>query len=424
MSDYQWTEKEINKFIEKYRNVKGWLNARGVRFNPHVKVSDLRQLMKIAVVRGIAFDNETSPNSDRYKICFNLAEKEKIIEELYDSISYSPFEDLEMINMFMDRFISTHLYPSIETPQQLFVYINLHVEWFYILAGLYSHQRGENIEKICFEDLLPPLIKDSEDSEEFDRNTIKDFPPFISSYNSKDLNKHILIKIYTFINMYKALKVGWKEIDHLYPNQTYNILFITLLFHYYSDKFTRQYNLQKPYHKINIEKITTIKDFDNFIICQLNRLIEDENSDKLQQEQYKSTLEEYCREPNGQGLDKALDVLKEVSKKDVYIWGGLKNYYESLSMLGSYPNLKSFDDFLKSSDPGDFYFRDDIKFTHHAIFYQAVEIKTILMNSPNPRVRKAVSEWIAADRKIIALTKTRHERKPKKSKNLKKEANS
>ena len=208
---------------------------------------------------------------------------------------------------------------SIKAPQQLFILINIRVEWFYIYTGICSHQKGGDIEKICFEDLLIQSTGDSEDTEDFDKYKIENFPPFFSAYNSKDTNKYILIKIYTFINMYKALKIGWKEIYHLYPKQTYNTLFLELLIAYYSDKFTRQCNLQKPCHKINVAKITAIKNFSSFAISQIERLIEEEKPDSLEQKLYKSILEEYSRVPYGQSLDKVLDILKKASKKDIYL---------------------------------------------------------------------------------------------------------
>ena len=112
MSDYQWTSKEINKFIEKYKNRKGWLKTRDIRFNSKVKASDLRRLMSIAVVKEVAFDNETAPDSNRYKICFDLVEKEAILEKLFDSKHYSHFEHLEMIGTVMDKLLFTCLPPE------------------------------------------------------------------------------------------------------------------------------------------------------------------------------------------------------------------------------------------------------------------------------------------------------------------------
>ena len=74
MSGYKFTEEQINNFINKYQDEKGWLNARSFRSNPlKIKVSDLEWLMETVVFdRRVAFDNRTSPNSGKYNICFNL----------------------------------------------------------------------------------------------------------------------------------------------------------------------------------------------------------------------------------------------------------------------------------------------------------------------------------------------------------------
>ena len=95
MSDYRWTEKQISKVFESRKHHKSWLDARAIRSG--ITAAAVRQLMKIMVDRRYAFDNLTSPDSDRYKICFNLDERERIIEVLEDSIEYSPFDRLTMI---------------------------------------------------------------------------------------------------------------------------------------------------------------------------------------------------------------------------------------------------------------------------------------------------------------------------------------
>jgi amino acid permease len=70
MSNHQWNEKQIKKAHESRKHKKGWLNARDIRSG--IPVVAVRQLMTTMVDRGLAFDNKISPDSEEYKICFNI----------------------------------------------------------------------------------------------------------------------------------------------------------------------------------------------------------------------------------------------------------------------------------------------------------------------------------------------------------------
>jgi hypothetical protein len=85
MSNFEWTEAQVNKFIKRLKHKKGWLNTRDVRSGNTAKASDDRKLMKLIVDRGIVFDNGIATDSEQYKVCFNLEDKDGLLEDLENS---------------------------------------------------------------------------------------------------------------------------------------------------------------------------------------------------------------------------------------------------------------------------------------------------------------------------------------------------
>lgn len=404
MSDYNWKEKQIRKAYETHQHKKDWLNTRAIRSG--ISAADVRQLMKIMVERGYAFDNQTSQDSDRYSICFNLDEKERIVEELEDSMEYSPFDNLAIIGAVMDKFFAGVLADRIETKEQLVAYFNLKLEWACIYAGLLRHQEGKNVNEFK----LSCLLKIANTSEYFDMYLFDRIAPFMKILNRKDRDKYISIKILVFIKIYKALKIGWNDIAHLYPNRKHNMVFISLIEAYFTDKIVQCSNPRKPKYWTYLPKLVTIKNFPGFMKKHLIFLSENKNSDETSRDFYKAILEGYERDPQGQGLDKALAAFKELAEKDTYVAGELKEYYKALSFFGAYPDLKSFDDFLQCPNPGYSLHHNDIELTDYAVAYQASHIKEALLQSPNSRVRKAVSEWLGVSEDIIAFERTHYQR--------------
>ena len=249
------------------------------------------------------------------------------------------------------------------------------------------------------------------------QNLLEKIAPFLNDYNDKDVEKYISIKIHTFTKMYNALKIGWNDIAFLYPNHTHENVFIMLLMAYYMDKLVRPYNLNEFKYWTYLPKLIVIKKFPEFMKKHLVFLSRSKDLDETSREFYNSILEGYNRDPYGRGLDKAIEAFKEIAKKDIYVAGELKEYYKALSIFGAYSDL-TFDDFLQSSNPGYSFHHKDIELTKYAILYQASQIKEVLLQSPNPRVRKAVSEWLGVSEEIIAFQRTLYQRNAVRKKTL------
>lgn len=101
VSNYQWTEKQIQAAIKKgrKRSQEDWLGVAVFKVGDTRDVNkkkaiapDYRQLMKILVGLKHAFDNELSADSPEYKICFNWEEREQYLAKLKRPSNYFPLD--------------------------------------------------------------------------------------------------------------------------------------------------------------------------------------------------------------------------------------------------------------------------------------------------------------------------------------------
>ena len=396
MSDYQWKEKQIRKAHESHQHEKGWLNARAIRSG--IPAADVRQLMKIMVERGYAFDNQTSHDSDRYKICFNLDEKERTIEEL----QYSKKDNLNIIfdtSLLSDPRLADlppeYFLEFAKTSRMRFCWNEIKIECQEIYKGFLRCQDGGDMQdcQYIYENFLPVDV---------------------SKQQMEDIRIRILSQTNTFISMYKSLKIGWQEIKYIYPIfVTYNDLFLEILSAHYCVKIFRLCGFEKSKQtdRTISSKLDAISKLPEFITSTLENIYENaNNSDK---EYWKIILESYIRDPHGQGLQNAFYILLEVANEDTeenYFKDTLNDFCKAFSKLSSFPRFKSYDDFCTYFQTEE-QLSDDPNLNYLIELSNAYSIEETLRASKNPKVTDAVFEWKNAAKEIIEVERTIYRRK-------------
>jgi hypothetical protein len=383
-----FTEKQINDCIKRCRNKKGWLNTKYVR-SGNMTSLETRQLMKTIVDLEfkIAFSNQVVWQDERYQICFELDKKSMMIEDL------DRFDDLVLIHPAMTDIPSKSLLSNEMILSDLKHWNMLKCDWLEVCEAFCKYQNGQSIENFQYYYYPARII-----------------PTASEEWYLKDKKDRILIKIYGFIKMYKALKVGWKEIECIYTEDTYNSLFIKIISEHYRKSFISRTTLIKPKEKqiIHSKKTVMLARFLRIIEGHLERLSNDESLNFSDRKFYRLTLEEYNREPHGQGLDKAFTVLKEVALKDTQVLQSMQDFYQALSIVGKFSKQsgdKPLDIFLKSIEYdgiGNFSPNYDLTSNDVPILDLVLhQIREALRASTDQRVRAAVSEWVEAESKIL-----------------------
>jgi hypothetical protein len=148
----------------------------------------------------------------------------------------------------------------------------------------------------------------------------------------------------------------------------------------------------------------------------LESLSNDKKLDISDRELYRLTLEEYKREPHGQGLEKAFAVLKQVAQEDTQVMQSFMDFYQALSIVGKFSHT-SFDAFLKCDGIENFSLDYDPTSNDSLIVERVLlQIREILRASSDPRVRAAVSDWVEAESKILDFDVKMSRRNAQKSK--------
>lgn len=380
MQNHQFTDKQTNNFIKRNTNKKGWLNYTKVR-SENMAAQETRYLMRLMCDDEfrLAFDNELSPQDTRYAICFDLDAKDMMIEEL------DRFDMSALLHPVLMEIPSKSLLGKESTQLEFLCWKRLLVDWIAVYKGFVRYQNGQRINDFQVLDSFSPIHISNEKLYE------------------KDKKEFIVIKIRKFIKMYKALKIGWKDIKHIHSNYTYNTLFVNILRECYEEKFFLATNFAEPHENqiIHSPKTVILARFQGIMKIHLESLSNDENVDRSDREIYMLTLEEYKREPHGQGLEKAFGVLKRVAQEDIYVRQSFIDFYEALSVIGKFHN-KSFDDFLKCDGIEDFSLNYDPTLNDALIVDRVLyQIREVLRASSDPRVRAAVSDWVEAESKIL-----------------------
>jgi hypothetical protein len=423
MSNHQFTDKQISNFIKRNKDKKGWLNTRDVR-SGNMSSSETRKLMYlICNNHKIAFDNKIAFQDDRYQICFELDQKDRMIEEL------ARFDHIVLTDVAMMDIPSKSLINNKTTPSEFSHWKYLLGDFIRIFKAFCRYQNGQSIDDFeYFEDFEYPDYSDiignvDKSLDEEDEKTYKKNVEL----HKKDIKKHLLLKVRKFISMYKALRIGWKEIKDFYPDITYNTFFIAILREHYDERFVHPIScLNSPEQQIvHSRKTVTLSNFHGNIKRELERLSEEENLDNSDRELYKLTLEQYNREPHGQGFENAFDVLKKVAQKDPQVMQILMDFYHALSIVGRFSEQsidENFAKFLERDGIGDFVLDYDPKSNDaSAVDRVLYQIKDVMRASNDPRVRAAVSDWVEATSKSLNFDVTisrRNEQKSKKDKAL------
>ena len=396
MSDYQWTEKQIQKAYGSRKHKQGWLNARDIRSG--FPAASVRQLMQIMCDREYAFDNLTSPDSDLYKICFNLDKKEQMIKEIEDSIK-------DGFNLIFDP--SFLIDPRLaDIPLESFLKIVTSSR----LRSYWDEMRGE-WQEIHKEFFRLQNGGDRKDSQCFYANLL---PVNISKQQIEDMRKLILSQANMFMNMYNSLKIGWREIEHIYPHYgTHNDLFLEIVSAHYSVKLFRLSSFEKTKQtdRTISSKLDIISRFPKFIISTLDDL--HENASDSDKEYWRTIVEEYILDPHGQGLQNAFNILLEIANEDTeenYVKDKLNDFCKAFSNLSSFPRFRSYDDFCTYFETEE-QLSDDSNLNYLIELSNAYPIKETLRASKNPEVTDAVFEWGSAEKEIIEVARTIFRRK-------------
>ena len=347
MSDYQWTEKQIKKVYETRKHKKRFLNAREIRAG--VPAADVRKLMKIIVDRGYAFDNELDPNNEKYEICFNLAEKDRIIENL-DRFDNSLFISMQILNSSVDSTSKHLITEDVQNVFMIFQYRYLHI---YEVLSMYQN---------------------SEDIENFEVNLF-DREGNIHKFLSKFYKQVLLLEARNYIDMYKAIKIGWRELKEMIIAPTYNDFFLEIVLG------LRVESLQKIVEapdkleikwRSQLKHLRIIENTPKFVEDALLTLILSSNSIQ-NQEFYRSKLKEFHQNYQGNSLKNAVFAMRDAVEHDatnIHIW-------------------EMFEDLVKS-----YLAVDRMSFIDATDYDFTVAItKDVLALSSDSRVLKALSNW-------------------------------
>ena len=382
MCSYQFTEKQVNNFIRRNKDKKGWLSARDVR-SENMPSLETRKLMQLMCDNfKVAFNNQAFFQNEGYKICFELDQKDRMIEEL-DRFDYLLLFHPEIMNIPSEYLISKET-----TPSELLCWKELLGNFIRVFKAFCRYQNGQNIEDFNYfghSDNLSDLEK----------------------LYLKDATEHLLIKVRRLISMYKSLRIGWKEIERFYPYSTYNTFFIAILQAEYNESFAHQINSAKSSEKqiIHSRKTVTLSKFHSNMKRELERLSKCENIDSLDRELYRLTLEEYNREAHGKGRENAFAVLKKVAQKDPQVMQVFMDFHQALSIVGKFSEHskeENFDEFLKCDGVGHFVLNYEPKSNDAFIVDRILDhIRNVMRSSDDPRVRASVSQWVEATSKIL-----------------------
>lgn len=423
MSNHQFTVKQISNFIKRNKDKKGWLNARDVR-SGNMSSAETRKLMySICNNYKIAFDNELVFQDERYEICFELNQKDRMIEDL------DRFDCIVLTDIAMMDIPSKSLINNKTTPSEFSHWKYLLGDFIRVFKALCRYQNGQSIDNFEYFDSFKypdysDVIYDTEGrSKEEDEETYRKNVEL----HKKDIKKHLLLNVRKFISMYKALRIGWKEIKDFYPDITYNTFFIAILRGHYDERFVHPIScLTSPEQQIvHSRKTVTLSNFHGNIKRELERLSEEENPDDSDRELYKLTLEQYNREPHSQGFENAFAMLKKVAQKDPQVMQILMDFYQALSIVGRFSEQsmdENFAKFLERDGIGDFVLDYDPKSNDaSAVDRVLYQIKDVMRASNDPRVRAAVSDWVEATSKSLNFDvkiSRRNEQRSKKDKAL------
>jgi hypothetical protein len=166
--------------------------------------------MKLVVDQELAFDNRIDSANENYEICFNLDEKQKILDKLEDVTKRSLSQDSDIFNRKKIEILPEEFSKILKTTKEVSAFNEIIFNIRIIYEAFSKHQNGEEFEDFSFVYTFDHLLEKH------------------SQRINDDHKKLLLIQIYTLINMHHALKIGWEEIKHITTISTHNELFINL----------------------------------------------------------------------------------------------------------------------------------------------------------------------------------------------------
>jgi hypothetical protein len=198
------------------------------------------------------------------------------------------------------------------------------------------------------------------------------------------LRESVFASAHILVNMYHALRIGWEELKNISDLSTYNELFMQLFVSQHVKVMISIYslglqNLSLKYRSLS-RHAWKIVNFNKFVKSEIENLANN-SSDIQSKAYYQSLLDEYNLDPHGQGLQNAVNALKELAYKDI----------------GNKYILDTFQDLYKADRAFPEY---DIPSEHKG---SISEIKSALGKSTNPRVKKALSDWRESEYRITKL---------------------
>ncbi len=209
MSNYDWTENQIKAAIGKgnRRSQEDWLGTDifrvGNKRDPKGKkaeAQDYRNLMKMLVDRGLAFDNREIITSGDYKISFNLNAKERF------------FHQPETPRFFSEYFFNSFKYSPLLAEEKWFI----------------SNSDQKSLD--CFEKVSLEWKVILDTLSVLDNTGHIELDPSYSQHIDKNAKDIILSTAKGFASLYKLLEIGWDELKADYPEfKSYDGLFKYIL---------------------------------------------------------------------------------------------------------------------------------------------------------------------------------------------------
>jgi hypothetical protein len=342
MSEFEWKEQQIKKVYESRKHKKSWLDARAIRAG--LPAVDVRRLMKIMVDRELAFGNGLTSDNEKYKICFNLEGKDIILEDL-DRFDNSLLSDPRIIDLPPKSLLD----PTINS-QQLDMWNFTKRRYTEVYAAFCRHQNGLNIEDLDIH------MTDNEGN--------------IDVFFSNWVKKGITIEARMFINMYKVLKIGWREIKSIFHAPTYNDLFLEILLAHHLHILKDLFRLDGKIEMNPRSQSRYLKELANrnkSIETEIKILIKESNDDQ-EKDRYRSLLEDCEQHPYGRSFTDAVNALSDVSSISDKFRDIIKAYHAVNKALPITDTEYEYDLALRT-------------------------IKNLLDTSTDPRVQKALSDW-------------------------------
>jgi hypothetical protein len=244
--NYNWTEQQIQAATEKgqKRNEEDWLSTSvfkvgNKRDNQQKKAeaADIRRLMAMLVGRDSAFDNEADVTSEKYKISFNWASKERLLRKIDIPRFFSPYllSSLERLLLQSDD----SLMPGWDSAKRNNCISLARLKWGIIL------------------EILRVL----------DETGAVGFIPSLDKYVDKNAKKMALCLAESIAYMYKMFEIGWDDIRVENPGfRSHDEFFLAVLREQARADFEDLLNPPQIKLYADIKRVQSITNIVNYVV--------------------------------------------------------------------------------------------------------------------------------------------------------------